>query len=579
VSIAELIAGVGDGWNRGDVLQHLGNQINSRFFRDWLRRYGRELRGLSDADYRLARRLVQLSQLGCGEFGEIAGDIGRDLLLKPMGEDVEETKTLPPETSSPSDRAISIDNGDSDEVEVWFNRGYQQYISGDFLGAIASWDKAIQIQPDFHVAWDIRGIALYNLGRLEEALVSCDRAIQIKPDFHVAWNSRGIALSNLGRLEEAVVSCDRAIQIQPDFHVAWHNRGNALSNLGRLEEAVASYDRAIQIKPNDHYAWDSRGNALSNLGRLEEAVASYDRAIQIKPNDHYAWNNRSNALSNLGRLEEAVASCDRAIQIKPDYHEAWNSRGVALSNLGRLEEEVASYDRAIQIKPDYHQAWNSRGVALKNLGRLEEAVVSYDRAIQIQPDNYYAWLNRGVAAGESRHYNPESAILLQLQFPTLPLILPDHTLTQRGYEGKLLSYETGLKHCLQDTHPEGWGLLHRQIGKAHYFQGKEKPNYREYWHKAVAEYKLSLITLTPEAYSEFHLQVLQDLLRVLWGLGKETEAKEWRRKGLDVFGKLLNRPMSAPWKQRRGIKTFTLPGFWMGKREISAALVMRICGN
>ncbi|MCP2732260.1 tetratricopeptide repeat protein, partial [Symplocastrum sp. BBK-W-15] len=190
---------------------------------------------------------------------------------------------------------------------------------------------------------------------------------------------------------------------------------------------------------------------------------------------------------------------------------------------------------------------------------LEEALASYDRAIQIKPDSHYAWLNRGVAAGKSHHYNPESAILLRVQFPTLPPILPDPTLTQRGYEGALLSYETGLKHCPQETHPEGWGKLHQSIGNAHYFQGKEKRNYREYWHKAVAEYKLSLITLTPEAYPELHLEVLQDLSRVLWGLGKETEAKEWRRKGLDVFGTLLNRPMSRyqQWELRAKFITFS----------------------
>ncbi len=193
------------------------------------------------------------------------------------------------------------------------------------------------------------------------------------------------------------------------------------------------------------------------------------------------------------------------------------------------------------------------------LRRYEEAIASFDRAIQIKPDYHYALHNRGIAAGNSWKYNPEVAILLKVKFPTLSQILPDPTLTKHGYEGELLSYETGLKHCPQETHPEGWGLLHQYTGNAHYFQGKEKPNYREYWHKAVAEYKLSLITLTPEAYPEFHLKVLQNLLRVLWGLGKETEAKEWRRKGLDVFGKLLNRPMSRyqEWELRAKFITFS----------------------
>ncbi len=66
----------------------------------------------------------------------------------------------------------------------------------------------------------LRGIALGNLGRLEEAIASYDRALEIKPDDHEAWNNRGIALYNLGRFGEAIASCVRALEIKPDLHQA-----------------------------------------------------------------------------------------------------------------------------------------------------------------------------------------------------------------------------------------------------------------------------------------------------------------------------------------------------------------------
>jgi superkiller protein 3 len=197
-----------------------------------------------------------------------------------------------------------------------------------------------------------------------KAIASYDKALEIKPDYHEAWNNRGIALGNLGRLEEAIASYDKALEFKPDLHEAWYNRGIALGNLGRLEEAIASYDKALEFKPDLHEAWYNRGNALYNLGRLEEAIASYDKALEIKPDYHEAWNYRGYALGNLGRLEEAIASYDKALEIKPDYHEAWNYRGYALVNLGRLEEAIASYDKALEFKPDYHEAWNNRGSGL-----------------------------------------------------------------------------------------------------------------------------------------------------------------------------------------------------------------------
>ena len=166
-------------------------------------------------------------------------------------------------------------------------------------------------------------------------------------------------------------------------------------------------------------------------------------------------------------------------------------------------------------------------------------------SIQIKPDDHSAWTNRGIAAGLSRHYNPEAATFLQFQFPNTSPILPNPNLTQRGYQGELLSYQEGLKHCPQDTHPEGWGRLHQYIGNAHYEQGKYQRNYRDYWRKAVTEYYQALITLTPDTYPEQHLQVIQDLIRVLLGLNQHTEAKKWRNQGLKVFQTLLNSQKST----------------------------------
>jgi tetratricopeptide (TPR) repeat protein len=203
--------------------------------------------------------------------------------------------------------------------------------------------------------WEI-GFALSKLGQQEAAIVSYDKAIEIKPDFHQAWNIRGNALSALGRQEAAIVSFDKAIEIKPDFYVAWHNRGFALSKLGQQEAAIVSYDKAIEIKPDFYQAWNKRGLALSKLGQQEAAIASYDKAIEIKPDFYVAWHNRGFALSELGQQEAAIASYDKAIEIKPDYHQAWNKRGNALSELGQQEAAIASYDKAVEIKPDYYTA-------------------------------------------------------------------------------------------------------------------------------------------------------------------------------------------------------------------------------
>ncbi len=335
----------------------------------------------------------------------------------------------------------------------------------------------------------------------------------------------------------------KQLKLNLTFTKLGFNRGNALRELLRLEEAIASYDKAIEIKPDYYDAWLNRGVALNQLLRLEEAIISYDKAVEIKPDYDDAWLNRGFALIELLRFDEAIASCDKAVEIKPDFHQAWVNRGIALRGLLRFEEAIASYDKAVEIKPDFHQVWVNRGIALRGLLRFEEAIASYDKAVEIKPDFHEAWLNRGFAAGESISFN---------QFFAFPnsFTIQNPNLNQRGYQGELASYQEGLKYCQQNTHPEDWGRLHQAIGNAHYFEGDDKPNYRQYWLQAETEYKQALITLTPETFPELHLQVLKNLIRVLFGLSKDNEAKQHRRQALEVFRNLLNSPDKSSSQKR-----------------------------
>ncbi|WP_446407867.1 tetratricopeptide repeat protein, partial [Coleofasciculus sp.] len=172
----QLLTGVSQGWNSEQVFQQLGHRMNDRYFKAWLREYGKQLRKLPEADHQLASQLVRLSRVGCGELGEIAAEIGRELLMKPAGKGeevaaVEERKRVSVETS-PQESMSSIENSDSDQAKAWLNRGVQQGMAGDFLGAVASFDKALQFQPDFHEAWCNRGVALAHLGEYEKAIAS-----------------------------------------------------------------------------------------------------------------------------------------------------------------------------------------------------------------------------------------------------------------------------------------------------------------------------------------------------------------------------------------------------------------------
>jgi tetratricopeptide (TPR) repeat protein len=126
-----------------------------------------------------------------------------------------------------------------------------------------------------------QGKAFYFESRYDEAIASHDKAIQIEPDNHRAWFSKGAALTKLQQYEEAIASYERANQIKADFSEAWFGRGTALSKLQRYEDAIASYDQVTQIKPDFYLAWFSKSRCYALQGNNELAIESLQEAIHL----------------------------------------------------------------------------------------------------------------------------------------------------------------------------------------------------------------------------------------------------------------------------------------------------------
>ncbi|MBW4673511.1 MAG: tetratricopeptide repeat protein [Desmonostoc geniculatum HA4340-LM1] len=424
-------------------------------------------------------------------------------------------------------------NDPVNQAQGWFYQALQQARTGDLSGAIASYDQAIELQPEFWEYWFNRGLTLFHLERFQEAIASYETAIELKPDFYKAWYNRGGTLGELGYFEEAIASFDKAIEIKPDYQEAWSSKGLALLKLGWLREAISSYDQALDLQPQDPENWYHRGIALAVDEQFAEAITSYDRALEVDPDYHEVWIDRGVVLFNLGRWSEAIASWDKALSVQADFYLAWYNRGIALDNLGRRQEAIASYVQAIAIKPDFHLAWYNQAVALFYLEEFVEAIACYDNALQIKQDYWEAWIGRGTAVG-----NLVDANLLRNLSSSITATNP--ALQQIGYEGKLASYEEGLKHLRTDTHPEGWGRLHVAIANTYYDQGKKQPNPRDYWRKAASEYHQALLTLTLEYFPQLHLEVLQSLSKVLMGLGQTTQLQELLQRGRDLLQQLLS---------------------------------------
>ena len=280
-------------------------------------------------------------------------------------------------------------------ADDWKDKGDSFLDAGHYNEAIAAYNKAIELDPNYVAAWGNKGNALYTLVRYDEALAAYNKTIELDPNNTKAWFAKGVALYTLGRYDEALAAYNKVIGLDPNFSSAWGNKGVALGDLGRYDEAFAAYNKSIELDPkNSTVAWSGKGNALNNLGKYQESLDACNKALSIDPNYTNAWNDKGNALGNLGKYQESLVAYNKALSIDPNFTYAWNGKGNALDNLGNYQESLVAYNKALSIDPNYTYAWNNKGVALENLGRNQDALDAYNKSILIDPNFTIAQSNQ-----------------------------------------------------------------------------------------------------------------------------------------------------------------------------------------
>ena len=145
----------------------------------------------------------------------------------------------------------------------------------------ASYDKNI-----LAMFYNNRGICYHTLKDYGNAIADYNQAIELDPEFAICYYHRGNIHRELKNYTNAIADYSQAIKLEVNLPVVYMNRGNAYGKLRYYDKALADYNEAIKLNPNDTQAYFNRGLVYYTITDYTNAIKDFKKAIEL--NQGYA---------------------------------------------------------------------------------------------------------------------------------------------------------------------------------------------------------------------------------------------------------------------------------------------------
>lgn len=231
-----------------------------------------------------------------------------------------------------------IGDGETDPVKL-FERGQNAHARNDLVTALALYEAALKLRPEFPEAEYQRGVALAALDRSADAEKAFMRAIELRKDWVLPYSALGSLLAHRSRDQEAEPFLRRALQLgAKDFATL-----DALSAIrfraGDTKEALALAQRATGDENASASAWAWRASIEDAAGNREAALTSLEHALQLEPNHLVALKERARLHTSGGAYDAAIEDLKKALSVKPGDKEISFQLARVYNLAGRYNDE------------------------------------------------------------------------------------------------------------------------------------------------------------------------------------------------------------------------------------------------
>jgi serine/threonine protein kinase/tetratricopeptide (TPR) repeat protein len=202
------------------------------------------------------------------------------------------------------------------------------------------------------------GDTKHNIGDELGAIPNYQRAIEIDPNFAMAYARLGAVYNNLGQTQSSEQNRQKAFELRDrasereKLYITSHYYADS----GQLDKGITALELYRQTYPRDPIPFNNLAAIYNRLGQFDNALANAKRAVEIDPDMVSGYGNVADAYSGLNRVEEARATFNAILQRNPsiaNYHVALASLDWAVGKDAEMEKELqtasASPDGVVQV--------------------------------------------------------------------------------------------------------------------------------------------------------------------------------------------------------------------------------------
>ena len=216
-------------------------------------------------------------------------------------------------------------------------------------------------------------------GNAEQALASFAKAVELDPKFGLGYQGLAVMSRNMGRLQDAEKYAGEALQYLDNMteRERYATRGYYANRTGDFQQCVTEYGDLIARYPADVPAHNQRAACLARLRDMRAAIDEMKQVVAILPNQPVYRSNLAALLISSGEFKAAEENI-RAIK-EP---QARMLGVLALSQQGQgLVREAAETYQQITTMDAWGASFGRAGVAdlAAYEGRFAEAVKLYEQ--------------------------------------------------------------------------------------------------------------------------------------------------------------------------------------------------------